>query len=127
MRFTACVFIKGPENKVVTVEDKKHKIPLSKYPGGKSKKGESPEDCILREVLEETGLSIGKKHLLLVEKIDRGNHFLYFFKISVRTFSGLKEIGKTREKVGLCDISQIKTKEGFLGLHREISIRNNLI
>lgn len=37
---------------------------FAEFPGGKCEPGEDPEDCVVRECLEETGLSVRARRLL---------------------------------------------------------------
>ncbi len=58
--------------------------------GGKFEPGESPEDCMRREVLEESGLQVEEaelKGLLTFPDFD-GEHDWYAFAFVVRRFSG---------------------------------------
>jgi 8-oxo-dGTP diphosphatase len=64
--------------------------------GGKFESGESPEECICREVYEESGLEIKDPRLcgILVFTSFRGDDW-YVFVFSAREFSGeLKENGE---------------------------------
>lgn len=57
--------------------------------GGKFEPGESPEECIIREVLEESGLQIRnpKMHGLLMFPEFKGDDW-YVFVFTVREFEG---------------------------------------
>ena len=57
--------------------------------GGKLEAGESPEDCVVREVREESGLAIRAPHLhgLLTFTNFKGNDW-YVFVYSVNEFEG---------------------------------------
>ena len=57
--------------------------------GGKFEAGESPEDCVRREVLEESGLVIQNPHLhgLLIFPNFKGNDW-YVFVFTATEFSG---------------------------------------
>ena len=57
--------------------------------GGKFELGESPEECVVREVLEESGLAIHrpKMHGLLVFPNFKGDDW-YVFVFTVREFEG---------------------------------------
>lgn len=57
--------------------------------GGKFEAGESPEECVRREVLEESGLTIQNPRLngLLIFPNFRGNDW-YVFVFSTRDFTG---------------------------------------
>jgi 8-oxo-dGTP diphosphatase len=57
--------------------------------GGKFKAGETPEDCVIREILEESGLSIRNPKLcgLLNFPKFKGNDW-YVFVFTANDFSG---------------------------------------
>lgn len=57
--------------------------------GGKFEPGEAPEECVIREVREESGLEMRKPHLhgLLIFTNFKGNDW-YVFVFTAREFSG---------------------------------------
>jgi len=58
--------------------------------GGKLEKGESPEECVVREVLEESGLRIvePKMHGFITFPNFDGKHDWYVFVFTATKFSG---------------------------------------
>ncbi len=61
-------------------------LPLQwEFPGGKIEAGESPEGCIKREILEETGLTVKVDKLIDVGfyPYDHADVVLIFFKCSI--------------------------------------------
>lgn len=67
-------------------------------PGGGLEHRENPEDGILREVREETGLEVRVEKLLSAERAQNNNHIslIYLCKISGGEFKPNYEISQTR-------------------------------
>lgn len=55
---TTCVMIYNKETNEVLVQNRKKEYPGWNFPGGHVEKGESFYDCTIREVKEETGLTV---------------------------------------------------------------------
>lgn len=56
--------------------------------GGHFEQGESPEECVLREVKEETGLTLISYKLCGIVSFSEGNWFEYMFLYSADKFEG---------------------------------------
>jgi len=59
--------------------------------GGKFEAGESPEDCVIREVKEETGLNIispSLKGIITFPKFGKQNEDYYVFVFTAKEFTG---------------------------------------
>lgn len=55
---------------------------MSEFPGGKCEPDESPQDCVIRECREETGLDVEPVELLQIKRFDyaHGSVELHFWK-----------------------------------------------
>jgi len=56
--------------------------------GGHFEYGESPDDCVLREVKEETGLTLTSYRLCGIISFSEGNWFEYMFLYHADSFTG---------------------------------------
>ena len=55
---------------------------LWEFPGGKRKKGESPEECLKREIKEELGTTIG-----ILNKVMTIKHTYTQFRVTLHVFN----------------------------------------
>jgi 8-oxo-dGTP diphosphatase len=54
-----CAIIESNQKVLVTQRSEKMKLPLKwEFPGGKVEKGETDEDCLIREIYEELNINI---------------------------------------------------------------------
>lgn len=56
--------------------------------GGHLEQGESPDECVVREVKEETGLTLTQYHLRGIVSFSEGDWYEYMFLYSADAFSG---------------------------------------
>jgi 8-oxo-dGTP diphosphatase len=106
--YHASVFIKGPDGKTVLITDTRRPPPqLWKFPGGKMEFGENPFETAVREVKEETGLTILIENLILIETINLGSHTKYFFSATTDSLEGLQKRSKDGEIAGIFDIDYL--------------------
>ncbi len=72
-----------------------------KLPGGGSHEDETPQECALRELEEETGLKAEGEDLKEISRQEKGDHTKFFFRVKVASLDGLKNHGDEGEEVGL--------------------------
>lgn len=88
---TLCYLKQNSKTLMVYRNKKPNDIHAGKWNGlgGKFEPGESPEDCVIREVREESGLEIRNPHLhgLLLFTNFKGNDW-YVFVFTAREFTG---------------------------------------
>ena len=83
VELTTMVMIQNPDTKEVLVQNRKLKWPGWSFPGGKVEPGENFYDCAVREIKEETGLTVtnlescGVVHWCNLDTNDRYLVFLY--------------------------------------------------
>lgn len=114
--------------KIIAVKDTGHRYPLWKFPAGQKKNVETPEECAVREALEEAGITAepSKMYLLFKEGRNRGRvqHDFYLFHTTAIGFNprhrGI-EGGEKRMEVTLFKASEILAMKNFLPQHRKIA------
>jgi len=91
-----------------------------KLPGGKGKDSETPEECAVREVKEETGLVILADNLFMVDCEDRGSHKFIVLQTSLSDLSGILAKGEEGEEVRIFSVREIMEMKDFLPQHCRI-------
>ena len=114
------VMIISPEG-IPLIRDPKKPLPRYwKLPGGRSEGSEIPEECATREIYEELGLKIDIDDLRVIERQDRGNHTLTFFRISLSSLQGLKKVGDEQEEIKIFNLSEASKLPDLFPNHRAI-------
>ncbi len=88
---TLCYLEKDGQYLMLLRNKKKNDVNEGKWiaPGGKAEPGESPEECVLREVCEETGLTVGRLNIRgILTFSSEGWEDEYIFVFTATEFSG---------------------------------------
>jgi 8-oxo-dGTP pyrophosphatase MutT (NUDIX family) len=106
--YHASVFVRGPNEQTVLITDTRRPPPqLWKFPGGKMEAGEDPFETAIREVFEETGVTLKRENLALIETEHLDSHTKYFFLATTDSFAGFQQRSKDGEIAGIFDISYL--------------------
>lgn len=117
------VAILSPEG-VPLVRDPKKPIPRYwKLPGGRSLAAETPEDCAVREVLEETGLKVSMDSLTLIEAEDKKTHILTFFKAELPSLKRMRSVGNESEEIRSFSLTDALALPDLFPNHKRILSR----
>ena len=80
MEFVCCRAIIIKDEKLVVMEREKNGFCYYAFPGGHVEKGESNEDCVKREVLEEFGIIVEPQKLVYVYEFNGQKQAFYLSK-----------------------------------------------
>lgn len=83
-QFAVAVQITTPSGVFTVLDPSKPEPRFKKFPGGKSEGDETPAECAVREVEEETGISLTIYDLKEVYREQRKGHIFVFFRRSSR-------------------------------------------
>lgn len=128
---TLCYVKKNDKVLMLHRVKKENDIHQGKYNGlgGKLEKGETPYDCVIREIKEESGLSIKNpvlKGILNFPDFDGKNNWIVFVYLSDK-FSGrvIKSEEGNLEWVGIKDILNLPLWEGDKIFLKEVFDKNS--
>lgn len=128
-RSFACVaLILTSDGHIPIVQDPNRPVPLWKYPGGTNDSEETPEECVRREVLEETGINLDLLHptplTICAEEVRDGGHTFYVYFVELPATHGqihLLERGDEGELVRWSTPKEIIPMRDFLEGQRELT------
>ncbi len=114
------VLIMTPEGIPLIKDPKKPPPHYWKLPGGRSTGEETAEETALREIKEETGVSLETSDLEVIYENDKGNHTLMFFKAELAKLPPLKKEGNDGEEIGVFSSEEILSLQDFFPNHLNI-------
>lgn len=101
------------------IRDPKKPAPIFwKAPGGRSNTNENAKSAAVREVKEETGITLAENDLLIIHEEDRGSHVLTLFVARIASIQHLKINGDEGEEIKLFLPKEILAMPDFFPNHR---------
>lgn len=102
-------------DKILTI--KRRDVPVWVLPGGALDPGESPEEGIIREVFEESGLNVAiKRKIACYTPINKLGTVTHFYECYIQ--SGSLQTGNETADLGFYPVSQLP--EVFFHIHRDM-------
>jgi len=93
-----------------------------KLPSGKGKPGETKAAAGARELLEESGVDVEQKDLILLSSEDRGSHDYFFFRANLGYTPELAPMGDEGEEVSMFSVEEILRMPDFFPPHRKVAL-----
>jgi 8-oxo-dGTP pyrophosphatase MutT (NUDIX family) len=123
--YHASVFVRGPDDQTLLITDLLRPLPqLWKFPGGGVEPEDNdPFDTAIREVEEETGVTIERRTMRLLESLNMGTYTMYFFEASTDNFEGFRKKSPQSELAGIFDIEELYHMVDFHPRYREVFLR----
>ena len=118
--YAVAVIVVTPQGIPLVWDPKKPSPIYWKFPGGQGDGLEIREDCAVRELEEETGISLSTGQLQLVAQEDRGDHTFFLFQADLLFLPGLKQQGDEGERIKVFKPRQILGMQDFLPGHHRI-------
>jgi len=112
------IIVFDPTGRMLIVREKNHPNPLWKFPGGGIEEGELPLDAAIRELREETGISIRNLHYFTT--VHERDHNRYVYCGQVLSWKGLAKEGSEGEETRVVPCHEILRMSGFLRGHHII-------
>lgn len=117
-KYATAVLVVAPEGIPMVRDPKKPEPRYWKLPGGRSEGEETPEECAVREVEQETGLILEIDELTLLREEARGSHTLILFRADIPSLADLKMVGAEQEEIRVFTKEEIPTLPDLFPNHR---------
>jgi ADP-ribose pyrophosphatase YjhB (NUDIX family) len=117
--YSVAVLINAKGN-IPLIRDPKKPAPVYwKLPGGRSERDETAEECAVREVQEEVGISLKIDQLKEIYTEYRSNHVLVIFQANLPSLPPHKSVGNEREEVRVFAAKDISSMHDFFPNHKK--------
>ena len=129
-RRRACAVIAvivSPQGIPLVKERRPDRIPFYKFPGGKKEGEETPIECGIREVEEETGIKLKPEQLIFLYQEDRGTHDFFVYGVKLTELPKLKEYGDEGEEIGVFSREGLAMRNDFFPGHKKMSAVHRFI
>ncbi len=95
---------------------------LQEGEGRGCKPGETKAAAGARELLEESGVDVEQKDLILLSSEDRGSHDYFFFRANLGYTPELAPMGDEGEEVSMFSVEEILRMPDFFPPHRKVAL-----
>lgn len=119
LSFAVAVLCAAPEGIPLVRNPRKPTPHFWKLPGGKGRDRETAEEAAVRELEEETGITVSVRDLGLVDQQNRGDHIVFVFQVAVPSLAGLRERGDEGEEVKVFSPEEVFDMKDFFLPHRD--------
>ncbi len=114
------VIVTDPVGRMVIVRESSRRNPKWKFPGGGIEENELPLDAAIRELQQETGLSLTGKNLHYFSTVHKNDHNLYVYCGQISSWKGLVPVGEDDGETKVVSCHKILKMDDFLRDHHII-------
>lgn len=114
------VIVIDPVGRMVVVKESSRRDPKWKFPGGGIEEREYPLNAAIRELRQETGLSLTGQNLHYFSTVYKNDHNLYVYYGQVVSWKGLVPVGEDGGETRVLPCHEILKMNDFLRDHHII-------